>query len=69
MLNLVFELKFLDVLMGREDPIEFDIYLALYYCLFFVLSWVECFVGVMGGMFLTPLCFCIFIYICLIHLF
>jgi len=24
-LNLVFELKFLDVFMGREDPIEFDI--------------------------------------------
>jgi len=32
------------------------------------LSHVECFVGVMGGMFLTVLCFCIFIYICLIHL-
>jgi hypothetical protein len=28
LLNLVFELKFLDVFMGREDPIEFDIYLA-----------------------------------------
>jgi hypothetical protein len=23
-LNLVFELKFLNVFMGREDPIEFD---------------------------------------------
>jgi len=27
LLNLVFELKFLDVFMGREDPIEFDILL------------------------------------------
>ena len=25
LLNLVFELKFLDVFMGREDPIEFYI--------------------------------------------
>jgi len=40
LLNLVFELKFLNVFMEREDPIEFDIYLVLYYCLFFVLSWV-----------------------------
>jgi len=28
LLNLVFKLKLLDVFMGREDPIEFDIYLA-----------------------------------------
>ena len=27
----VFELKFLDVFMGREDPVEFDIYLALFF--------------------------------------
>jgi len=33
--NLVFELKFLDVFMGREDPIEFDIYLI--FVLLFVL--------------------------------
>lgn len=25
LLNLEFKLKFLDVFMGREDPIEFDI--------------------------------------------
>jgi len=27
LLNLVFELKFLDVFMGPEDPVEFDIFL------------------------------------------
>ena len=35
LLNLVLELKFLDVFMGREGPIEFDIYLAfmlLFFC-------------------------------------
>ena len=28
LLNLVLELKFLDVFMGREDRIEFDIFLV-----------------------------------------
>ena len=35
LLNLVFKLKFLDVFMGREDPVEFDIY--PYFVLLFVL--------------------------------
>ena len=33
--NLAFEIKFLDIFMGREDPIEFDIYRSLY-CLFYL---------------------------------
>ena len=37
LLKLVFELKFLDVFMGREDPIEFDIYLALFLMFVFCL--------------------------------
>jgi hypothetical protein len=28
LLNLVFELKFLNVFVGREDPLEFDILLS-----------------------------------------
>jgi len=38
LLNLVFELKSLDIFMGREDPIEFDIYLNFVYIFFFVVS-------------------------------
>ena len=34
LLNLAFEIKFLDIFMGPEDPIEFDIYRSLY-CLFY----------------------------------
>jgi len=34
LLNLVFELEFLNVFMGREDPIEFDILLICIICLF-----------------------------------
>lgn len=51
LLNLVFELKFLDVFMGREDPIEFNIWFIylLVVCLFFG-KWAFCFVGVMRGM-------------------
>lgn len=51
LLNLVFELKFLDVFMGREDPIEFNIWFAylLVVCLLLV-SGLYCFVGVMRGM-------------------
>ena len=38
--------------MGREDPIEFDIYLALFFVVcFLVYKLGECFVGVMGGNF------------------
>jgi len=36
LLNLVFELKFSNVFMGREDPIEFDIFLVVFLCLFIV---------------------------------
>ena len=28
LLNLIFELKFLDFFMGREDPIEFNTYFS-----------------------------------------
>ena len=35
LLNLVFELKFLDVFMGREDPIELDIWSILLLFFFF----------------------------------
>lgn len=35
LLNLVFELKFLDVFMGREDPIEFDMLICLFICSLF----------------------------------
>ena len=41
LLNLVFELKYFDVFMGREDPVEFDIYLAfilLFVCFCFKLG-------------------------------
>jgi len=38
LLNLVFELKFLNVFMGREDPIEFDNFLI---CLLFVSCYIE----------------------------
>ena len=31
--NLVSELKFLDVFMGRKDPIEFGIFLIFVFCL------------------------------------
>ena len=55
MLKSVFELKFLDVSMGRKDPIDFDIYLALFFVIcFLVCKLCECFDGVMGGMLLTP---------------
>jgi len=37
LLNLVFELKFSNVFMGREDPIEFNIFLVVFLCLFIVL--------------------------------
>ena len=46
LLNLVFKLKFLDVFMGREDPIEFDIFLS--FVLVFVLvllSWLSVLLG------------------------
>ena len=36
LLNLAFEIKFLDIFMVREDPIEFDIYRSLYCCLFYL---------------------------------
>jgi uncharacterized membrane protein YfcA len=63
LLNLVSELKFLNVFMGQEGPKEFNIW--LYLCFLFVfVSMLECFVGVMGGIFLTPLLFIISIYIC-----
>jgi hypothetical protein len=45
MLKLVFELKFLDVFMGREDPIEFDIFLVSFWCLFLYESWVNVLLG------------------------
>jgi len=62
-LNFVFDLKFLNVFMGREDPIEFDIFLIIYYVFVFYFSMDKCFVGVMVGIFLTPLWFkYIFIY-------
>ena len=55
-MNLVFELKFLDVFMGREDPIEF--YIEFYIVLvFYWFIMIYCFVGMMGGINLTPLCF------------
>lgn len=56
-LNLVFELKFLNVFMGREDPIEFDIRCLAWFGLFLLMLCFVCFVGVMGGIFLTPLYF------------
>jgi len=31
LLNLVSELRFLNVFMGREDPIEFNIWLYLHF--------------------------------------
>ena len=34
LLNLVFELKFSKVFMGREDPIEFNIFLVIFLCVF-----------------------------------
>ena len=34
--NLTFEIKFLDIFMGREDPIQFVIYRSLYCCLFYL---------------------------------
>jgi len=72
LLNLVFELKFLDVFMGREDPIEFNIIFPCGNC-WFDLYWFEVSCSVLlgrwEGMFLTPLYFYIFIYISLIHLF
>ena len=40
LLNLVFEIKLLDIFMGREGPIEFDIYRSLY-CLFNFFEFVE----------------------------
>lgn len=50
--------------MGREDPIEFNICSGyILFCLFFDLNWYKCFVGVMGGMILTPLCFELYIYV------
>jgi hypothetical protein len=51
--NLTFELKFLDVFTGREDPIELDIWPVLFYCLFVFLSRFKSFVGVMRGLFLV----------------
>jgi len=36
LLNLAFEIKLLDIFMGREDPIEFDIYRSLYCRLFYL---------------------------------
>lgn len=63
LLNLVFELEFLDVFMGREDPIEFDIYYSFVWFVMLV-AFIVCFVGVMGGIFLTLLYFGIFIYVC-----
>jgi len=55
-----FELKFLDVFMGREDPIEIYIYIIVCFC--FKLG----FVGVMGGILFNSY---LFLYIYLIHLF
>jgi hypothetical protein len=46
--------------MGREDPIEFDILYIYIFCLVFVVEWD--WIVLLGN--LTPLCFCIFIYIC-----
>lgn len=54
LLNLVFELKFLDVFMGREDPIEFNIYYGPFSVCEGSLGCLICFVGVMGGINLTP---------------
>ena len=38
LLKLVSELKFLHVFMGREHPVEFDIYLALFFNVFLFVS-------------------------------
>ena len=38
--NLAFEIKLLVIFVGREDPIEFDIYRSLY-CLFNFFELVE----------------------------
>lgn len=64
LLNLVFELKFLNVFVGREDPIEFYIYLFILFCLCLFCRWVKCFVGVMGGiLFNSSLFLYIYIYL------
>ena len=36
LLKLVFELKFLNVFMGRKDPVEFDIFLSFVYFVCFL---------------------------------
>lgn len=50
LLNLVFELKFLNVFVGREDPIEFYIWFVYFFVVCFVFGKrAFCFVGVMRG--------------------
>jgi hypothetical protein len=46
LLNLVSELKFLNVFMGQEDPIEFNIW--LYLCFLFVLFLWACLSVLLG---------------------
>jgi hypothetical protein len=69
-LNLVLELKFLDVLMGREDPIEFDIWAMSFLLFVWSVGVVSLFCWGDGRELFKPLLFVIiFMYIYLIHLF
>ena len=64
LLNLVFDLKFLAFLIGREDPIEFNIW-SLFLCCLFVLRVDSMFCWGDGRNLLNSPLFC-YIYLCLL---